>query len=71
MESCHFLSHGSEETLRVEETSDPEHLGLPMITPSLELPISFQEFCVPEPKSCGEPGKLFPIFRDPKIDFAI
>ena len=71
MESCDFLSHGSEETLRVEETSDPEHLGSPMVAPTFELAISFKEFCIPEPKSCGEPGKLFPIFWDPIIYFAI
>jgi hypothetical protein len=67
MEPCNFLSHGSEEALRIEETSDPEHLRPAMITPPLELAISFQEFCVPKSKSCGEPRGLFPVFRYPDI----
>lgn len=44
------LSHSSEEALRVEETSHPEHVGTPMLNPASELSVSLQQFRVPEPE---------------------
>ena len=49
VQSCDLLPHCSEETLRIEETSDPEHFWSAMITPTLELTISLKQLCVPEP----------------------
>ena len=53
-----LLPHGSEEALRVEETSHPEHVGSPSEDPSMELGIPLQKFSKPEPKSGGLPRHL-------------
>ena len=46
----HLLSHSCEESLRVEEASDPEHLGSAMETPAFKLAISLEKLSVPEAK---------------------
>ena len=58
MSSGDLLPHGSEEALRVEETSHPEHVGSPSEDPSMELGIPLQKFSKPEPKSGGLPRHL-------------
>ena len=51
MRASDFLSHSSEEALRVEEASHPEHIRATIENPSGELTVSFQELREPEPQS--------------------
>ena len=43
-----LLSHGSQETLRVEEACHPEDTRTPLKQPTVELGITIQEICEPE-----------------------
>ena len=42
------LSHGSKETLRVEEASHPEHIGSTIETPRVELRVLLYQLREPE-----------------------
>jgi len=46
-----LLSHGSEEALRVEETSHPENFRSTLKTPAVELSIPLQQLSKPKPNS--------------------
>ena len=58
MRTRDFLSHGSEETLRVEEASHPEHIRATVENPGGELSVSFQELREPKPQGRGLPRNL-------------
>jgi hypothetical protein len=57
-----YLSHSSEESLRIEESCHPEDLGPVMCAPRAELWVSFQQLRVPETQCCRFPGDLEKIF---------
>ena len=54
----YFLSHGSQETLRVEESGHPENFWTSVENPVMELLVAFDQFGEPEPNSGRLPRNL-------------
>lgn len=49
------LSHCCKESLSVEESSHPESNGSAIEAPGMELAVSVNQLCEPEPKGTGIP----------------
>lgn len=52
------LSHCCKESLSVEESSHPESNGSAIEAPGMELAVSVNQLCKPEPKGTGIPWNL-------------
>lgn len=52
------LSHCCKESLSIEESSHPECYGSALKAPGMELAISVNQLCEPEPKGTGIPWNL-------------
>lgn len=56
--SGHLLFHGSKETLRIEETSEPESVRSISFHPLVKLFVSFDKIVEPFGESWNNPGNF-------------
>jgi hypothetical protein len=56
--SGHFLFHGCKETLRIEETSEPEGVGSISFHPLVKLLVSFNQIVEPFGECGNNPGNF-------------
>ena len=66
-----YLSHGCEESLRVEESRHPEGVGPPVKAPGVKLLVPVKQLGEPEPQRGRRPGDLAPADRDAPVVHAI
>lgn len=62
------LSHCCKESLSVEESSHPERNRSAIEAPGMELAVSVNQLCEPEPKGTGIPWNLSQIKEKFKIN---
>lgn len=75
--TSHFLLHGSQEALRIEESSQPESIGPRSLQPLVQLFISLDQVVVPlgecgdDPRYLGSCGVVDPLVGHSCIEYSI